>query len=247
MQCTVCLKQLPDDARFCSNCGTPVGDALHPRLVRHFFTAVEAGELETVEHMLEQEPRLANARTDDLDKHTALHLIAKSHHENAVEIARALLDYGADVNARSGGLATPLNRALRSGTRAMCSELLNRDSRWIRLRQDEDWYLLFDHVHNRDLAMVEFLVYHASVNPNVAPSGNRHWHEYAEEQAKKGQGRIDKIFEERTGEDWREIQRQTDEWDEIRAYFKSQRESPGHLLAGNRAIDAESLREGGTA
>ncbi len=88
MECSVCHTQLPANARFCLHCGTPVGTSMHPRLVRQFFAAVEAGDLEEAERMLEEEPGLVHAKTRDTDEKTALHIAAASKHENAIAMLR---------------------------------------------------------------------------------------------------------------------------------------------------------------
>lgn len=82
--------------------------------------AVVAGDDATLRRMLQADPDLARARSTRDHRSTLLHYIAANGFEdwrqrtpsNAVEIARLLLDAGADVNAVSdayGGRSTPLS------------------------------------------------------------------------------------------------------------------------------------------
>jgi hypothetical protein len=72
------------------------------------FAAVRAGDLERVAQILGPHPDAAAAR--DADGATPLHYAAESGHR---EIVRALLDAGADINARDGRFgATPAGWAI---------------------------------------------------------------------------------------------------------------------------------------
>ena len=71
------------------------------------FDAVRAGDAEKVKALLQADPKLAEARTEDGS--TALHLAALEGHS---DIARRLLAGGAQVNARGLREETPLHMAM---------------------------------------------------------------------------------------------------------------------------------------
>lgn len=80
-----------------------------------FFSAIEAGDVDTVRRYLERDPALAkgiDSRRTDSNKartSTALHVAAK---HQQLEIVRLLVELGADVNAVTSSLATPLHVAM---------------------------------------------------------------------------------------------------------------------------------------
>ena len=88
-----------------------------------FFRAVKTGDLDTVNTMLAEDKALLEAR--DGERSTALHWAAW---KNQVEIARALLEAGADVNAVSENLhwgTTPLHAAAHGNQKAVAGLLIN--------------------------------------------------------------------------------------------------------------------------
>ncbi len=84
------------------------------------FDAVRAGDVEKVKALLQADPKLAAARTEDGS--TALHLAALEGHS---AIARLLLDSQAQVNARGLREETPLHMAMYDGHREMAELLLS--------------------------------------------------------------------------------------------------------------------------
>src|ERR1035441_5479749 len=77
------------------------------------FEAVRAGDVEKVKALLQADPKLAEARTEDGS--TALHLAALEGH---ADIARLLLASKAQVNARGLREETPLHMAMYDGHRS---------------------------------------------------------------------------------------------------------------------------------
>lgn len=75
-----------------------------------FFRAIDAGDVEQVQRLLDEHPTLARAR--DEDGATALHHAAFNGHRALVAL---LCDRGADINARDGAHgATPSGWAMHS-------------------------------------------------------------------------------------------------------------------------------------
>jgi hypothetical protein len=84
-----------------------------------FFDAVRAGDAEKSKALLQADPKLAEARTEDGS--TALHLAAL---EGEAAVARVLLAGGAQVNARGLREETPLHMAMYDGHREVAEVLL---------------------------------------------------------------------------------------------------------------------------
>ena len=83
------------------------------------FDAVRAGDVEKVKALLQADPKLAEARTED--GNTPLHIAALEGH---AAIAQVLLDQHAQVNARGLRQETPLHMAMYEGRREMAELLL---------------------------------------------------------------------------------------------------------------------------
>ena len=83
------------------------------------FEAVRAGDTEKVKALLQADPKLAEARTEDGS--TALHLAAL---EGQAAVAQLLLASGAHVNARGLREETPLHMAMYDGHREVAEVLL---------------------------------------------------------------------------------------------------------------------------
>ena len=83
------------------------------------FDAVRSGDAEKTKALLQADPKLAEARTEDGS--TALHLAAL---EGQAAVARLLLASGAQVNARGLREETPLHMAMYDGHREVAEVLL---------------------------------------------------------------------------------------------------------------------------
>ena len=94
-----------------ANCGAAMGTDM--------FDAVRAGDVEKVKTLLQADPKLAAARTEDGS--TALHLAAL---EGQAAVARLLLASQAQVNARGLRDETPLHMAMYDGHREVAELLL---------------------------------------------------------------------------------------------------------------------------
>lgn len=88
---------------------------------REFFEAAMTGDAQRVSELVRERPELAHAR-QGYDK-TGLHLAAEKDH---VEVARALLDAGADIEARTSWHATALDWAATMGSTRVGQLLLDR-------------------------------------------------------------------------------------------------------------------------
>ncbi len=88
-----------------------------------FFDAVRAGEADKVKGLLQADPKLAEARTEDGS--TALHLAAL---EGQAAVVRLLLAGGAQVNARGLREETPLHMAMYDGHREVAELLLSNQA-----------------------------------------------------------------------------------------------------------------------
>jgi len=98
-------------AQVAACCGAVTGTDL--------FDAVRAGDAEKVETLLQADPKLVDARTEDGS--TALHLAAL---DGQAEITRLLLANQAQVNARGLREETPLHMAMYDGHREVAELLL---------------------------------------------------------------------------------------------------------------------------
>ena len=91
---------------------------------REFFEAADQGDAQRVAELLRSRPELAHAK-QGYDK-TALHLAAEKDYP---DVARVLLDAGADIEARTSWGATPLDWAATMGSRRVGELLLERGAR----------------------------------------------------------------------------------------------------------------------
>ena len=89
-----------------------------------FLNAIKQGDGTKVADLLRQQPELVRV-LDEYDK-TPLHWAAEKDH---VEIARALLDAGADIEAKTNWGDTPLNWAATLGSSNVADLLLGRGAR----------------------------------------------------------------------------------------------------------------------
>ena len=86
-----------------------------------FFNAVKQGDGPTVAELLRRQPELI-AAADEYDK-TGLHWAAE---KDQIEVARLLLDAGADIEAKTNWGDTPLNWAATLGSSNVAELLLGR-------------------------------------------------------------------------------------------------------------------------
>ena len=93
-----------------------------------FLNAVKQGDGPGVEELLRRQPELITV-ADEYDK-TALHWAAEKNH---AEIARMLLDAGADIEAKTNWGDTPLNWAATLGSSNVAELLLGRGARGFNL------------------------------------------------------------------------------------------------------------------
>src|SRR5439155_15994646 len=80
----------------------------------------EAKEIQRYREWAQNSPDLLNAK--DSGGSTPLHNAAG---QGRIEVARFLLEHGADVNSRTSARETPLHTAARAGRKAMVDLLLN--------------------------------------------------------------------------------------------------------------------------
>jgi ankyrin repeat protein len=99
-------------------------------LARALVATIHAGEVESLMELLGEHPGLASART--VDDKTPLHWAASS---DDVEVARALIDGGADIEATGASIAggTPLDDAVGYGCWRVARLLVERGARVDRL------------------------------------------------------------------------------------------------------------------
>ena len=98
--------------------GSAIALLCAPVYAGSLMDAVKAGNLPAVQQTLQQH---GNANEADLDGTTALHWGVE---EQRLDIVQALLEAGADVNARNHLLVTPLAVALTTGDAAITEQLL---------------------------------------------------------------------------------------------------------------------------
>jgi ankyrin repeat protein len=162
-----------------------------------FLSTAHSGDQARVKLMLDQDPALARASTDTGD--TALHKAVEGEH---VDVAIALLDAGASIDAVRDDGMRPINCALNLRSRELFSTLLSRgaayniyhaavagDSDHVRseLRRDSSLANFEDSSGNRpvsaaarrnDLEMVKLLIEHGadpSLPEKGAPLGQALW------------------------------------------------------------------------
>lgn len=82
--------------------------------------AIRLGDAEGVEELLDADPSLVGARSRE--GHTPLHLAVAGRR---LEIAKLLVESGAEVDARRGGGGTPLHSAAQNGDARLVRFLLD--------------------------------------------------------------------------------------------------------------------------
>ena len=93
----------------------------HPR---EFIDAVRVGDTSAVAHMLDGTPELA--RTADEHGKTGLHWAAET---DQGDVARLLIDSGAEIDAKTAWGASPLDWAATMGSNRVADLLLSRGAR----------------------------------------------------------------------------------------------------------------------
>jgi hypothetical protein len=121
------------------------------------FEAAALGRTERVRHLLGDDPRLAGARSPD--GFTALHYPAFFGMGDAAATSRALLDGGADVNARSDNAFSvlPIHSAVAGGHDDVVVVLIDAGAD-VNARQRHGWTPLHGAAQNGSLASVERLL-----------------------------------------------------------------------------------------
>jgi ankyrin repeat protein len=122
------------------------------------FEAAALGRVERVRDLLTADPRLAAARAPD--GFTALHFPAFFGSDDAAaDTSRALIEAGADVNARSSNefMVTPLHSAVAGGHDAVVEALLDAGAD-PNVAQAGGWTPLHGAAANGSLASVERLL-----------------------------------------------------------------------------------------
>lgn len=128
-----------------------------------FLDAVKQGDGPTVEELLRRQSELITV-TDEYDK-TALHWAVEKDH---AEIARLLLDAGADIEAKTSWGDTPLHWAATLGSSKVAELLLGRGARGFNLNvaaalgKLDDVKTMID--SEEDLSVVSHAMYSAARN-----------------------------------------------------------------------------------
>ncbi len=86
-----------------------------------FFKAVKGGDIQAVKEFLSKDPNLVNSK--DSHGETPLHLASWNGH---MEVARLMINKGADVNARNNLGETPLHLAVRDDDEDMAELLISK-------------------------------------------------------------------------------------------------------------------------
>ena len=121
------------------------------------FEAAALGRIERLRELLAANPALATARS--ADGFTALHYPAFFGRGEAAAAAAALLDAGADVNARSDNAFSvlPIHSAVAGGHDAVVAVLVDAGAD-VNARQRHGWTPLHGAAQNGSLASVEKLL-----------------------------------------------------------------------------------------
>lgn len=135
------------------------------------FEAAALGRASRVLELLDADPSLAVARS--ADGFTALHYPAFFGGDDAAVIAQALIDAGADVNARSDNelAVLPLHSAV-AGDRDDIAAVLIAAGADVHATQPHDWTALHAAAQNGASATVERLLA-AGANPVVSTDAGR--------------------------------------------------------------------------
>ena len=96
--CSNCGIQLPDNAKFCFNCASPIIQLSEKEQEKRFFEALEKSDTITVKELLSQNKNLATMRESMSINQTPLHIAVE---KGNVSLVQLLLDYGANCNAET--------------------------------------------------------------------------------------------------------------------------------------------------
>lgn len=106
--CSNCATQLPDDAKFCYKCATPVIVLSEKEQEKRFFEALEKSDMVTVRELLALNRNLATKPENNWPYKTPLHVAVQKGNK---ALAQLLVEYGANVNAETSSHDTPLDLA----------------------------------------------------------------------------------------------------------------------------------------
>lgn len=145
--------------------GVPIGDLLkedfRSRGVQEeevgspLIDAAFGGKLDVVEHLV-QEGADVNAPGKKQGGWTALHFAASANHR---EIAKCLIEHGANINAQGSDGESPLGRAAVHGDLEMVTYLVENGAN-VNLVNDLGWTPLRHAVHNKHVAVAKYLRAH---------------------------------------------------------------------------------------
>lgn len=121
--CSKCGTQLPDDAKFCYKCATPVVTLSEGEQKRRFFAALEKNDTVTVRELLQLNSGLATKTESTYSDKTPIQIAVKKGNRPIVQL---LLEHGANVNVGTSysGMDTPLWMAYEANDLGMARLLL---------------------------------------------------------------------------------------------------------------------------
>jgi hypothetical protein len=124
------------------------------KIIRLFFEVVEAGNIIEAQELLKRYLGLVNAVDDQNYERTPLHYAAENGYK---EVCEVLIEYGADVDAKTKDTWTPLYYAARNGHREVC-EILIRHGANVNAKSQYGWTPLYSAARGGHEEVCEFLL-----------------------------------------------------------------------------------------